>query len=102
MNEPGICPVCWAFQDPNTGKCLVCDKAYVVLDINPQSLNSMGILTDYAIPIKDKGSVGFLTIRGYPMLSVDSCSYGEQKVTFSIEAHSHIGDKNIPFSLHLI
>ena len=36
--EPNICPVCWAFQDPDTGKCLVCGEKYHILDV-PVSLN---------------------------------------------------------------
>ena len=35
MFESNICPVCWAFQDPNTGRCLVCGKRYNVLNIPP-------------------------------------------------------------------
>lgn len=33
MLEPNVCPVCWAFQDPNTGRCLVCGKRYNVLNM---------------------------------------------------------------------
>ena len=36
--EPNICPVCWAFQNPDTGRCLVCDEKYHILDV-PVSLN---------------------------------------------------------------
>ena len=36
--EPNICPVCWAFQNPDTGKCLVCGEKYHILDV-PVSLN---------------------------------------------------------------
>ena len=32
MFEKHICPVCWAFQDPNTGKCLVCGEKYYILN----------------------------------------------------------------------
>lgn len=32
-SEPHICPVCWAFQDPDTGHCLVCGEKYYVLDM---------------------------------------------------------------------
>lgn len=28
LELPGICPVCWAFQDPTTGKCLCCGQVW--------------------------------------------------------------------------
>ena len=31
--EPNICPVCWAFQNPDTGRCLVCGEKYHILDV---------------------------------------------------------------------
>lgn len=33
MLEPNVCPVCWAFQNPDTGHCLVCGKRYNILNI---------------------------------------------------------------------
>lgn len=46
MGESGICPVCWAFQDPDTGKCLVCGKSYTVLNIEPLPLKGFGRTQD--------------------------------------------------------
>jgi len=52
MFEKHICPVCWAFQDPDTGKCLICGKRYHILDI-PEPIG------DFIVPLSN----GFLTFK---------------------------------------
>lgn len=57
MLEEHICPLCNAFQDPDTGKCLICGKHYHVLDI-PNAADSSPT-GDFIIPL----SKGFLTFK---------------------------------------
>ena len=100
MNEPGICPVCWAFQDPDTGECLVCGKSYTVLNIEPLPLNGFGRTQDFAIPIHDSERNGYLTIRGCPEITIENNGH-RQVINFSIEAKPlFVNDKEI-FSIHL-
>lgn len=100
MNEPGICPVCWALQDPNTGNCLVCGKTYTVLDIEPLPLKGFGRTQNFAIPIHDLTQNGYLTIQGSPAITIESNGL-QNIVKFSIEAHPYDIDNKI-FSIHLI
>lgn len=54
MLESNICPVCWAFQDPNTGRCLVCGKRYNVLNIPLITAPCQGTIIDsFVIPYPD-------------------------------------------------
>lgn len=99
MNEPGICPVCWAFQDPKTGNCLVCGKTYTVLNIEPLSLKGFGRTQDFAIPIHDSTKNGYLTIRGCPEITAENNGL-QNTVKFSIEARSYDTDNKI-FSIYL-
>lgn len=65
MGESGICPLCNAFQDPDTGKCLVCGKRYYVLDIpNVTDHNPIG---DFIIPLSN----GFLTFKASVEMAVE-------------------------------
>ena len=57
MLEERICPLCNAFQDPDTGKCLVCGKSYHVLDI-PNTADN-GPISDFIVPLSN----GFLTFK---------------------------------------
>ena len=94
MNESGICPVCWAFQDPNTGKCLVCGKTYTVLNIDPLPLKGFGRTQDFAIPIHDSTKNGYLTIRGCPEITIENSGL-QNTIKFSIEAHPYDIDNKI-------
>lgn len=100
MGESGICPVCWAFQDPDTGKCLVCGKSYTILNIEPLPLNGFGRTQDFAIPIHDSGRNGYLTIKGCPEITIENNGH-RQIVSFSVKAKpSFTNDKEV-FSIHL-
>lgn len=99
MFEEHICPVCWAFQDPDTGKCLVCGKTYTVLNIEPLPLRGFGRTQDFAIPIHDLERNGYLTIQGCPEITIEN-SGRQNIVKFSIEAHPYDIDNKI-FSIHL-
>ena len=94
MNESGICPVCWAFQDPDTGKCLVCGKTYTVLNIDPLPLKGLGRTQDFAIPIHDSTKNGYLTIRGCPEITIENNGL-QNTIKFSIEAHPYDIDNKI-------
>lgn len=100
MSESGICPVCWAFQDPDTGDCLVCGKTYTVLNIEPIPLRGFGRTQNFAIPITDNSKPGFLTVQGNPKITVENTGQRTQ-VRFDIEAQSYGRDNKI-FSIHLI
>ena len=54
MLEEHICPLCNAFQDPDTGECLICGKHYHVLDIPNTSDRG-----DFIVPLSN----GFLTFK---------------------------------------
>lgn len=99
MFERHICPVCWAFQDPDTGNCLVCGKTYTVLNIEPLPLRGFGRTQDFAIPIHDLDRNGYLTIQGCPEITIEN-SGRQNIVKFSIEAHPYDIDNKI-FSIHL-
>lgn len=100
MGESGICPVCWAFQDPATGNCLVCGKSYTVLNIESLPLKGFGRTQDFAIPIHDSGRDGYLTIRGCPEIIIENNGC-QNTVKFNIEAHPYDIDNKI-VSIHLI
>lgn len=85
MFTEGICPVCQAFQDPATGKCLVCGRAYHVLVGEPLSLDECNRLQYYAIPVRYKNYIGYLTLLGEPKLTYE-VSDGEKNAVFTIEA----------------
>ena len=86
MFTEGICPVCQAFQDPATGKCLVCGRTYNVLVGEPLSLDEHNRLQYYAIPVQYKNHIGYLTLCGEPKLNYDKLYGDEKKFTFTIEA----------------
>ena len=86
MFTEGICPVCQAFQDPATGKCLVCGRAYNVLVGEPLSLDEHNHLQYYAIPVRYQNHIGYLTLCGEPKLNYDKLYGDEKKFTFTIEA----------------
>lgn len=86
MFTEGICPVCQAFQDPATGKCLVCGRTYHVLVGEPLPLDGYNRLQYYAIPVQYQNRIGYLTLRGEPKLNYDELYSGEKRVTFTIEA----------------
>lgn len=58
MNEPGICPLCNALQNPDTGNCLICGKHYHLLDI-PTSETDNCIPSDFLVRLPN----GFLTFK---------------------------------------
>ena len=86
MFTEGICPVCQAFQDPATGKCLVCGRTYNVLVGEPLSLDGHNCLQYYAIPVRYKNHIGYLTLCGEPKLNYDKLYGDETKITFTIDA----------------
>ena len=100
MGESGICPVCWAFQDPDTGNCLVCGKSYTVLNIESLPLKGFGRTQDFAIPIHDSGRDGYLTIRGCPEINIENSGH-RQVINFSIEAKPLFPNDKEIFSIHL-
>ena len=65
MLEERICPLCNAFQDPDTGKCLVCGKHYHVLDI-PNAAESEPI-GDFIVPLSN----GFLTFKASVEMTIE-------------------------------
>lgn len=71
------CPLCNAFKDPDTGKCLVCGKNYHVLDI-PTNSNNEFFAADFLMPFKN----GFITFQAAPRIEVipTSISFDEPKV----------------------
>lgn len=94
MFVEGVCPVCQAFQDPDTGKCLVCGHTYHVLVGEPLPLEGYNCLQYYAIPVQYQNRIGYLTLRGKPALSYDMDDY-ERKVTFTIEAVPESADSHL-------
>ena len=66
MFEKHICPICWAFQDPTTGKCLVCGKNYnyIYMPVPLNLAEDNGSLQDYCIPIQCNEKQGYLTFQG--------------------------------------
>lgn len=64
--EPNICPLCWAFQNPNTGECLVCGKHYHLLDV-PITSFSEPCIGDFVIPLPN----GFLTFKASAAMTVE-------------------------------
>lgn len=65
MLEEYICPLCNAFQDPDTGKCLVCGKRYYVLDI-PNAAESEPV-GDFIVPLSN----GFLTFKASVEMAIE-------------------------------
>lgn len=98
MYEPNICPVCWAFQNPETKKCLVCGKAYNTFVGEPINLDEGNYITDYCIPIIHRGKKGYLTIRGLPSLTgmMDNSKYS---FSFNIENHCSNEDEACAITL---
>lgn len=72
MNEPGICPVCNAFQDPDTGNCLICGKHYHLLDIPKDKIDN-SLVGDFFVRLPN----GFLTFRAMVEMVVEH----EQRTT---------------------
>lgn len=71
------CPLCNAFKDPDTGKCLVCGKDYHVLDI-PTDGNNEFLAADFLIPFKN----GYITFQAAPRMEVvpTSISFDEPRI----------------------
>lgn len=65
MLEEHICPLCNAFQDPDTGECLICGKHYHVLDI-PNTLDCEPI-GDFIVPLSN----GFLTFKASVEMAIE-------------------------------
>lgn len=63
--EPNICPLCWAFQNPNTGECLVCGKHYHLLDV-PITSFSEPCVGDFVVPLPN----GFLTFKASVVMTI--------------------------------
>lgn len=69
MVEENICPVCLAFQNPNTGECLVCGKKY----------HTINIPTDISLCQNDNNPIdfivhfnnGFMTFSSYPRMEIN-------------------------------
>ena len=65
MLEEHICPLCGAFQNPDTGKCLICGKHYHVLDIpNTSDREPIG---DFIVPLSN----GFLTFKASVEMAIE-------------------------------
>lgn len=65
MLEEHICPLCNAFQDPDTGKCLICGKRYHILDI-PNAAESEAV-GDFIVPLSN----GFLTFKASVEMAIE-------------------------------
>ena len=65
MLEEHICPLCNAFQDPDTGECLICGKHYHILDIpNTSDREPIG---DFIVPLSN----GFLTFKASVEMAIE-------------------------------
>ena len=84
MFEKHICPVCWAFQDPKTGKCLVCGKAYTIFDGPPLNLFGSNCSRNYCIPITHDNKIGYLIFTGRPCITQEF-NGPTQTASFSFE-----------------
>ena len=69
MFEKHICPICWAFQNPKTGECLVCGKTYTIFDGPPLNLFGSNCPHNYCIPITYDNKIGYLTFTGRPYIT---------------------------------
>ena len=65
MFEEHICPLCGAFQDPDTGKCLICGKHYYVLNV-PNIAESEPV-SDFIVPLSN----GFLTFKASVEMAIE-------------------------------
>ena len=94
MFEKHICPVCWAFKDPRTNRCLVCDKSYIILMDEPVALQGDNPIKDYCMPVISNGKVGFLTFRGHPFLTstVDNFT---NSFSFTIDILPDMNDNSV-------
>ena len=72
MFEKYVCPECWAFQDPNTGKCLVCGKRHIQLCEKPISLAANNEPQWYSVPVKWQGRDGIVTFFGKPSFEISN------------------------------
>lgn len=70
MFEKHICPVCWAFQDPDTGECLVCGEKYYILNMPllpllPEEKTEIKPCK-YLLPFSN----GFITFTSQPTMEI--------------------------------
>lgn len=65
MFEEHICPLCGAFQNPDTGECLICGKSYHILDI-PNMMEGR-VIGDFIVPLP----TGFLTFRAFVEMTME-------------------------------
>lgn len=87
MHEPFVCPICWALQNPENGKCLVCGKAYTVFNGPPIVIDELNSPRDYYIPIVFQNRAGHLIFRGRPSITQEE--YGGRMISnFTIEMES--------------
>lgn len=101
--EPHVCPVCWAFQDPDTGHCLVCGEKYYVLDVPTAPLGGEkpfghflmpfinGFVTFYAEASVDIQSNRCEEISGKDIISMPVSCEDEATVTFNIIPDDNTG-----------
>ena len=69
MFEEHICPLCGAFQNPDTGECLICGKSYHILDIPASTLVTRNgyAVGDFLVPLPN----GFLTFKAIVEMTVE-------------------------------
>lgn len=56
MFDDKVCPICEAMRDPNSGKCLICDKDYKIISENGGAIE-LDKEKDYAFVIKGPASL---------------------------------------------
>ena len=84
MFEKHVCPICWAFQNPETGECLVCGKTYTIFDGPPLNLFGSNRPHNYCIPIIHDNKIGYLTFTGRPYITQEF-NGTTQTASFSLE-----------------
>ena len=87
MFEKHVCPICWAFQNPKTGECLVCGKAYTIIDAPPLNLFGSNCSHNYCIPIIHDNKIGYLTFAGRPYITQEF-NGPTQTTSFSLEMNT--------------
>lgn len=100
MHEPFVCPICWALQNPENGKCLVCGKAYTVFNGPPIVIDEFNPSRDYYIPVIFQGRTGHLIFRGRPYI-VQENNGRKMFSSFTIEMESLDEDDPL-FALTLV
>ena len=84
MFEKHVCPICWAFQNPATGCCLVCGRAYTIFDGPPLNLFGSNRSHNYCITITTDNIICYLTFTGRPYIT-QKFDGPTQTASFSLE-----------------